>query len=817
MARGLRTPVLDHLVAQVLDATVGAVGAAVIVSDAEGVVQLWNAGAEELYGWSAEEAVGVPARDLIVPVESRELSAQIRSAVLATGEWRGEFVCRRRDGSTVPVRVSNQAVADDTGEIAVIVCVTTDRTDELAAERGAKALHALAELSVDAVVTVMGETITSWNPAATRLLGWTSAEMVGRPVWTIIPEDHHAECAVVVDRVHRGESIEDYAAERVARDGTSIPVRLDVAPVLDPVSHEWFGVVTMRDQRSRDAQLDAAASALRASETRLTNVVTRSSDVAMFFDRDGTIEWVSPAMREVFGIDPEPLVGTHGFDLVHPDDLHGVLDALDRELRRSGDHVTLEFRVLGADGEVRWIEEVVTDLVDDPNVGYVVANLRDVTDRRLAHDQLARLALVDDLTGLPNRNALLDLTRTALAERRDGRHCGVVFFDIDDFCDVNDSLGHAVGDALLVGIADRLPTVLPSTCTLTRFGDDQFAIIAVDLDGPECCRAVARSVQAALELPFRIDEHEVFVAVSIGVALSPADDVDTLLRRADTALYRAKKSGRGQTVFFERDLAADSRRRLHYAGELRRGVERREIVPFYQPVVDLTTGMVVAVEALARWHHPVDGAIPPDVFIPAAEATGAIGELGRQVLERACHDARGWADRGRRLQVAVNASAVQLMDPGFPALVAGALADSGLDADQLTFEITETAAMREMGVVLETLVRLRDLGVDLSLDDFGTGYSSLSLLKRLPVEALKIDRSFVTGLGQSDNDDRIVTGVVSLGLVLGFRVVAEGVETREQAAVLRDLGCQFGQGYLWSPAVPAADLLATIAGIERWA
>ena len=355
---------------------------------------------------------------------------------------------------------------------------------------------------------------------------------------------------------------------------------------------------------------------------------------------------------------------------------------------------------------------------------------------------------------------------------------------------------------------------LPANATLTRFGGDQFAVLCDGVAHLPETLAITAAVQQALAAPFVIDQKEVFAVVSFGLALSPPDDIDVLLRRADVALRRAKSAGRGQTVVFEREQGTESVHRLHYAGEVRRAIARGEIVAHYQPVVDLATGRAVGVEALARWDHPDRGRIPPDLFIPVAESTGLIGELGDRILEQACADAMRWLERGRRLQLAVNASAVQLMDPAFPDRVAATLRNQGMSPQQLAIEVTETAALRDLGLASQTLDALRCQGIELSLDDFGTGYSSLSLLKRLPVGALKVDRSFVSGLGQSPEDDQIVTGVIGLALALGFIVVAEGVETVEQADALRRLGCHYGQGYLWAPAVPADDLLATIASFE---
>ena len=683
LSRSARSASLDDVVSDVLAAMTDAVDLAVIVTDADGVIELWNGAAEELYGWSAAEAIGTPARDLIVPIDQQAEAASIRESFVGLDEWRGEFTCRHRNGSTFAVEVVDMPVLGADGQLRATV-------------------------------------------------------------------------------------------------GVSRPCR----------------------------------ARLELSESRLSAIVNRSSDVAMFVDAEGTIQWVSPAVSEVLSLHPDGLTGRSGIELIHPDDRARVIAEFTAGLGSAGDHMSVEFRINDPDGPVRWIEEVATNLLDDPKVGYVVANLRDITDRKLAADELARLALVDDLTGLPNRNALLEMVREVGATMGADRTCGVIFFDVDDFADVNDALGHPVGDELLTGIARRVESVLGEGCDVARFGGDQFAVLCTAVEDLPQCLAVAESIQACLSAPFMIGGKEISAVVSVGIAMSQADEVEALLRRADTALSQSKKAGRGQTVVFEPKLGTESRRRLHYAGELRRAIGRGEITAKYQPVLDLNTGRVVAVEALARWHHAGLGEVSPGVFIPLAEATGSISELGGQILRQSCHDAARWLAQGRRLQIAVNASAVQLMDQTFPDQVTAALEAAGLTPDQLSIEITETAALRDLAGASRTLAALRDKGVQLSLDDFGTGYSSLSLLKRLPVTALKIDQSFVSGLGGSVDDEQIVTGVVQLALALGFEVIGEGVETPDQAERLRQLGCQLAQGFLWSKAVPADDLLETIRHIE---
>jgi diguanylate cyclase (GGDEF)-like protein/PAS domain S-box-containing protein len=933
--RGMRSVSLDDHVAAILDTALAIVDAAVIVSDGAGRVELWNAGAERLFGWAPGEVAGELVRDLIVPSNRVDDAAEIRRALAGGRPWSGQFLCRRRDGELLPVDVTDVPMFDDRGALVAVVAVCTDVTDRLVAERDERALRAMADASSDAVFTVSDGRIVSWSPAAHRLLGWLSDEIVGRDIDVLVPPHRRSESAGILAMVQSGTAVRGVRTERLTRGGSPLPVEITIAPVRDDSVGGHIGVVTMRDLRSRDQVLALAHAAearfhallassselvvvvdadgfvrstgpssdglaptaeqptagrhvgdlvhpddrcvvedaherarsgheshvmavyrrvtpdgeirwreavltnmlddemiagivynvrdvtereealdrLRANEARFRAVVNRSSDVAVFFEKDGTIGWVSPAVREVFGLDPDALIGLSGYDLVHPADRNAVAKQMAQSLQHAGDHVVVEYRTTDPAGRERWVEDVATNLLDDPDVGYIVANLRDVTARRAADEELRRVATFDELTGLANRTRLLELLEDELGEDA-GARCGLLFFDLDDFCDVNDALGHRLGDELLVGIAGRIDRMLAGRAVLARFGGDQFAILYPDIEALGGCLTVADDVRRAFEAPFVVEGREVFAAVSQGVATGPVSDGATLVSWADTALYRAKRSGRAQIVVFETAHGDQTAQRLHFVGEIRRAIERDEIVPWYQPVVDLATGHVVAVEALARWNHPELGQVPPDSFIPVAESTGLIGELGASILRHACRDAVSWEHSGHPLHLAVNASAVQLVDPAFRPHVEAALSESGLAADRLSIEITETAALRDFDAAMVTLVGLRDRGIGLSLDDFGTGYSPLTFLKQLPADALKIDRSFVDGLGRDHDDDRIVTGVIQLGLALGFRVVAEGVETPDQAVRLGRLGCQFGQGFLWSPAVRSDDLCSTIDRIE---
>jgi diguanylate cyclase (GGDEF)-like protein len=416
-------------------------------------------------------------------------------------------------------------------------------------------------------------------------------------------------------------------------------------------------------------------------------------------------------------------------------------------------------------------------------------------------------ALHDPLTGLPNRTMLTDRIDAALTtSRRTGGRVVVIFLDLDQFKTINDGLGHAVGDDVLVQVADRLTAILRPGDTLARFSGDEFAMVCAGLPDSEI-EPVAARIQMALEPPFTFATHEVTVTASIGVATASRHSTpESLLRDADSAMYRAKGAGRDQVAHFHWSMHAAAAARLDDHLGLRRALERDELRTHYQPVIELCSGRVLGMESLVRWQHPERGLIAPDQFIPLAEETGLILPLGTWVLDRSLRQLSTWraqVPEARDLWIAVNLSARQLTDPDLVAKVARSLEESGIDPGSLHLEITETAVMRSADASEATLEALRSLGVRLIIDDFGTGYSSLARLKRLPVTALKIDRTFVDGLGGLDTSDRsIVDAIAQMAHSLHLHVIAEGVETREQLEILHQLGATMGQGFLWSKPLP---------------
>jgi diguanylate cyclase (GGDEF)-like protein len=429
-----------------------------------------------------------------------------------------------------------------------------------------------------------------------------------------------------------------------------------------------------------------------------------------------------------------------------------------------------------------------------------------------SREHFRNAALHDALTGLPNRALLMSHLKLAVehAKRRPGYLFAVLFLDLDRFKVINDSLGHVAGDQLLVQLARRLEECIRTTDTVARLGGDEFALLLSDIEDYADAARVAERIQEELARPFHLGGHEVYTSASIGITLSATgySDPEAILRDADTVMYRAKANGKARHELFDEAMHARAVALLRTETDLRRAVERDEFRVVYQPILSLPTGEVAGFEALVRWQHPERGLVPPSEFIPVAEETGLIVEIGRRVLFESCRQLREWQAGGlvhARLHVSVNLSGKQFAQADLAASVAGALGETGLDPRCLRLEITESVVMANAEAACSTLDALRALGIGVSIDDFGTGYSSLSYLHRFPVDTLKIDRSFISRMGQPDEYGEIVRTILTLASNLGMGVVAEGVETARQAEMLGELGCEYAQGFLFArPLDPGA-------------
>ncbi len=550
--------------------------------------------------------------------------------------------------------------------------------------------------------------------------------------------------------------------------------------------------------------------ALRESEERYKLAVEGANDGIWDWDlRTGRI-WFGPRWKAILGLGDRAISDRprDWFELVHPEDVAGLAAAINEHIAGTSPHFQHEHRMRHGDGSWRWMLSRGLARRDGSGVAYRVAgSTTDITARKKAEHRLMRLALYDDLTGLASRALFVSLlTQVVERHRRDPAHrFAVLFVDLDRFKLVNDSLGHLAGDELLVAVARRLVQCVRPSDTVSRLGGDEFAVLLDGLADPIAARVAADRIHDALGLPVSVRGQELFTSASIGIARGDGRDTpEELLRRADLAMYRAKREGRARSHQFREQLDADRRLELHLETDLRRAIDQGEFLVHYQPIVDLANGTITGFEALARWRSQDRGLVGPEDFIPFAEERGLIGELGLTLFQRACRDARELellCSPLTPMRVAINLSGRQFADPDLFDQLLAIVRSAHLDPSSLTLELTETALLDNAETAATTLDRLRDLGMRIHLDDFGTGFSSLAWLQRFPIDSLKIDRSFVGRLGRDADDQAIVGAIVGLARSLGKGVVAEGIETAEQASRLREMGCELGQGFFYSQPV----------------
>jgi diguanylate cyclase (GGDEF)-like protein/PAS domain S-box-containing protein len=573
-----------------------------------------------------------------------------------------------------------------------------------------------------------------------------------------------------------------------------------------------FMVVVRQLAAMRDTLHHERSEARREAENRFRSLVANASDVIIVLSRDGVVVYASPSTQRLFGVPPEQLLGEPLERLLHPDEAPTARSFMDELLARPWGSVTRTWRLNRRDDAWAWGETTATNLLADQAVGGIVLNTHDVSERRELEQRLSHQAMHDGLTGLPNRVLLRSRLEQVLRQApRAGIGPTLLFLDLDGFKNVNDTLGHAQGDALLVAAATRLRDAVPDADVIARLGGDEFAALLAAPADRQTVTDAAQRVTNAFKAPFRVFGREVPGSASVGVAIAgPADTAGDVLRHADIAMYLAKANGRARFELFEQRMLEAVVGRLGLQADLRHALAQDGPGGFfldYQPIVELATGRPVGLEALLRWEHPDQGRITPAVFIPLAEETGLIVPLGRRALQLACHDAAQWVQGHAALHVTVNLSARQIPDPGLVDEVASSLAASGLPPAALVLELTESAIMQQPERSASVLRELRALGVQLAIDDFGTGYSSLSYLQQLPATTLKIDRSFLAGLDGKDGRT-LIRGIVGLANGLSLITVAEGIETAEQAAMVRKLGCMCGQGLFFAPPLPVAEVAA---------
>ncbi len=563
-----------------------------------------------------------------------------------------------------------------------------------------------------------------------------------------------------------------------------------------------FSSYLMNVLRSGHAQV-------QATEARLKEFLEGANDLIFSVKPTGEFLYANRAWEHVLGYDRQNLEGLSLGDVIDADMRIKCMAEIEKAAR--GERIDpLEGRLITCDGRTVDVEGTITSSFKSDEAGVVWVICRDISARKEAQEQLYFMAHHDQLTGLPNRLFFTDRLRQAKALAKRERHkCGILYLDLDRFKIINDTLGHAVGDILLREVGKRLSSCVREVDTVARIGGDEFSIVLVNLTHAVDAEQVADKILKALAKPVQAEEHELFITTSIGVSIYPTDDEnpETLLKKADAAMYQAKAQGRNNCQVYDPSMDLDTERRLTLEGGMRRAIKNEEFYIVYQPKIDAVSNQITALEALIRWEHPELGMLPPAEFIALAEETGLIISVGEWVIRRACQDNRQWQDQGLpKVRVAVNVSGFQLQAKNFVRTVKDLLKETGLPGEYLEFEITETVIMQNPEFAVGILIQLRDMGIHISIDDFGTGYSSLAHLKRFSVNTLKIDRTFVRDIEGNSTDAAIASAIISMGNSLNLKVIAEGVETEGQFAVLKEKRCDEMQGYLFSKPVPVGDV-----------
>jgi diguanylate cyclase (GGDEF)-like protein/PAS domain S-box-containing protein len=638
--------------------------------------------------------------------------------------------------------------------------------------------------TIDGILVVDAEGCVHFaNPSAERLLGRPADQLLASPFGLpLVTTDNIAE----LDLVHP--------------DGPQIVIEMHVGSIT------WDGrdafVVTLRDVTARKT----VERELRASEERFALAAHGANDGLWDWDLVANRLHTSPRWKEIVGLDPadddeEPSVW---LDRVHPDDLPFLQEEIDRHLSEQTDRLTHEHRLRHSDGSYTSVLSRGVAIQHDGRAVRFAGSLTDLTARQ----ELRRKALHDSLTNLANRALFLDHLKAAIArERRSptGRHVAVLFLDLDRFKLVNDSLGHSAGDALLIEVANRIDNCLRSTDVAARLGGDEFAVL-LEVDGFQAALSATLRIQKEIARPIDTETEQLYSTASIGICVSDqrSFDPEQMLRNADIAMYRAKAQGPGNCQIFEDEMQRQALQRLRLHTELRRAVERSEFTLRYQPIIDLADTRIMGFEALLRWQHGVHGTLDAEYFIDAAEETGVIVPLGWRALDTACRQVKEWDGIALPTRVSVNVSNRQFAQSDFADRVQETLAATDVDGSAIQLEITERVMVHDYDMTTAHLNQCHDLGIDILIDDFGTGQSSLTALHRLPVDTVKIDRSFISHLDGTDNGE-IVTAILALTRSLGLHVVGEGIETVDQYSRLLDLGCDVGQGFLFEPALEAEE------------
>ena len=783
---------------------------------------------QEIFGVEPA-AVLQDARHLIETFDAADIE-RLRETLLKSvrdlAPWTLEFSITRPDGQRRRVRAQSRPARTPTGSViwdGVMIDLTESLHAQQALEESQRALDEAQKLArVGSFTWDLRSNEARWSDEMYRMFELEIGAPIPPPE-AVIARYHPDDQRLLLDSMRArmvGEDKEAAIVRLVRRDGSIRHIETRASLQTDDAGQPLLMTGSLQDVTERIE----AERALRESEERYALAARGTKDGVWDWNLVTDEIYYSPHWKEMIGYGEEEISDApdEWLGRIHPDDVAAVRARIEAHLRGEEEQCECEYRLRNATGDYRWMLGRGLALFDENGAATRLSGSQtDITERKLAENQLEHNAFYDTaLTNLPNRALFAErLDRTIARGNRQPEHTfAVLFLDIDHFKKVNDSLGHLTGDRLLIEAATRFQRCLRPGDTVARFGGDEFAILLDDVGSIDDVHQVADRIHAELETPFPLDGHEAFVTVSMGIVMGQGDaaNAEELIRSADTAMYRAKGAGRGRHEVFEATMHARAVRMLEMETDLRRALERDELRLHYQPIIDLASGKINGFEALVRWQNPQRGLVSPADFIPLAEENGLIVPIGWWVLEEACRQAQAWKTRFGPLQMSVNLSPKQLSQPDMFERVQGALNRTGFDAHLLKLEVTETVIMESAHASVEMFVSLKKLGVSFSMDDFGTGYSSLSYLHRFPLDAIKIDRSFVSHMKPGGRDHEIVNTIISMARGLKMNVVAEGVELPDQLVYLRAMGCDYAQGFWMSRPLPSAQIEELMGHELRW-